>query len=313
MNLQDELRRTIEEYESINLAKNYLTKLRHRIAILRQDLHEIETLVNQSSMDIAKLESFSLTSLFFELLGDKASQLEQAKQSYLQNILKYRELKRRLELSEYEKNILEKKVARAEQVNLQLNTLLRTRENLLDQTEPELKRGIMALNRKIEQQLRFKTEIKEANNLSYKTIEYLSKMIELLNKIWFWGNMKWFSKLFNNTQSHIDRAQELLYKAKQNIIHLEDKMKHIEQYNKSQVPNFRLELSHYFSEIYIENLILDWVVRGRIKNAFTSIISTRDKIKLLQITLKKQSKDIDQYIEQLELEKKQLLLNKQAN
>lgn len=308
MNLQEELRQTIEEYESIKLAQTYFEKLLDRIAVLQEEIIAIEELIDQSSVDIAKLESFSLSSLFFELLGDKESQLERAKQIYLQNILRYKELKKRLELSQYEKNILEKKVARSEQVSMKLNALLKTRENLLDQTEPELRYQIQALNQKIEQQFRFKTEIKEANNLAYKIIEYLSKMIDLLNKIWFWGNIKWFPKTKANHQSHIDRAQELLYKSKQLIIHLEDEMRHIDRFNLSNVPNFRLELSHHFSEIYIENLILDWIVRGRIRNAQTSIINTRDKIKLLQITLKKQSKDIDAYIKELEIEKKQLLL-----
>lgn len=308
MNLQKELRITIEEYESIKLAQAYFNNLLNRIEGLQDEIESIEELIDQSSVDIAKLESFSLTSLFFELLGDKESQLERAKQVYLQNILRYQELKKRLELSQYEKNILEKKIARADQVSMKLNALIKTRENLLDQTEPDLRRQIQALNKKIEQQFRFKTEIKEINNISYKIIEYLNKMIDTLNKIWFWGNFTWFAKTKANHQSHIDRAQQLLYKSKQLIIHLEDELRRIDQYDLKNLPNFRLELSQHFSEIYIENLILDWIVRGRIKNALISIVNTRDKIKFMQITLKKQSKDIDRYIGDLELEKKNLLL-----
>jgi hypothetical protein len=310
MNLQEELRQTIEEYESIKLARSYYKNLVDRIDLIHKELIFLENIIDRNSGDIAKLEGFSLKGLFYELLGDKESQLENAKQAYLQNILKYRELKRRMELSKYEQSILEKKVARFEEVSLKLNTLVKTRENLLDQTEPKLRREITALNHKIERQIRRKAELNAANNLAYKIIEYLGKMIDLLNQTWAWGSINWnpFSKISN--QSSIDRAQELLYKSKQLLIRLEDELVQIEKFAQKEDPSFELTLSRRFSEIYIENLILDWILRGRIRNAKTSISNTRDKIKLLQFALKKESRDIDSYIIQLEKQKKQLILNK---
>ncbi len=312
MNLQEELRHTIEEYESIKLARSYYENLVDRIELIRQELLYLEEIIDRNSGDIAKLEGFSLKGLFYELLGDKESQLEKAKQAYLQNILKYRELKRRMELSRYEKSILEKKVARFDEVSLKLNTLVKTRENLLDQTEPRLRHEINSLNAKIERQIRRKAELKEANNLAYKIIEYLGKMIDLLNQTWAWGSINWnpFSKI--SKQSSIDRAQELLYKSKQLLIRLEDELVQIEKHAQNENPSFELTLARRFSEIYIENLILDWILRGRIRNAKTSIFNTRDKIKLLQFALKKESRDIDHYIQQLERQKKQLILNKKS-
>jgi hypothetical protein len=312
MNLQEELRQTIEEYESIKLARSYYENLVDRIDLIRKDLLQLEDIIDRHSGDIAKLEGFSLKGLFYELLGDKESQLEKAKQAYLQNILRYRELKRRMELSNYEKSILEKKVARFDEVSLKLNALVKTRENLLDQTEPRLRREIQSLNAKIERQIRRKAELKAANNLAYKIIEYLGKMIDLLNQTWAWGSISWnpFSKISN--QSNIDRAQELLYKSKQLLIRLEDELVQIEKHAQKEDPSFELTLARRFSEIYIENLILDWILRGRIRNAKTSISNTRDKIKLLQFALKKESRDIDSYIQQLERQKKQLILNKKS-
>ena len=217
-----------------------------------------------------------------------------------------------MELSSCEKSILEKKVARFDEVSLKLNTLVKTRENLLDQTEPRLRHEINALNAKIERQIRRKAELKEANNLAYKIIEYLGKMIDLLNQTWAWGSISWnpFSKI--SKQSSIDRAQELLYKSKQLLIRLEDELVQIEKHAQKENPSFELTLARRFSEIYIENLILDWILRGRIRNAKTSIFNTRDKLKLLQFALKKESRDIDHYIQQLERQKKQLILNKKS-
>lgn len=312
MNLQEELRQTIEEYESVKLARSYYKNLLDRIDLIRQELGHLEEIIDRSSGDIARLEGFSIKSLFYELLGDKESQLEKAKQAYLQNILKYRELKRRMELSRYEQSILEKKVARFDEVSLKLNTLVKTRENLLDQTEPKLRKEIKFLNTKIERQIRRKAELNQANNLSYKIIEYLGKMIDLLNQTWAWGSISWFSFSKNSKQSSIDRAQELLYKSKQLLIRLEDELVQIEKNAQKEDPAFELTISRRFSEIYIENLILDWILRGRIRNAKTSISNTRDKIKLLQFALKKESREIDQYIQQLEKQKKQLILNKKS-
>ncbi len=313
MNLQEELRQTIEEYESIKLARSYFENLITRIDLIRKEQLFLEDIIDRNSGDIAKLEGFSLKGLFYELLGDKESQLEKAKQAYLQNILKYRELKRRLELSYYEKGILEKKVARFDEVSLRLNALVKTRENLLDQTEPRLRKEIKALNDKIELKIRRKAKLQEANNLAYKLVEYLGKMIDLLNQTWVWGSISWLSLPKTRKQSSIDRAQELLYKSKQLLIRLEDELEQLEKFAPTDDPAFQLTLSKRFSEIYIENLILDWILRGRIRNAKTSIANTRDKIKLLQFAFKKESRDIDNYIQQLEKQKKQLILNKKSN
>ncbi len=310
MNLQEELLQTIEEYESIKLARSYYDNLIVRIDQLEQELRLLEEMIDRHYGDIAQLEGFSIKSLFYELLGDKESQLEKAKQAYLQDVLKHRELKRRLELSNYEKSILKEKVDRFDEVSLRLNALVKSRENLLDQTEPKLRREIKALNNKIEQQIRRKAEIKQANNLAYKIIEYLTKMVELLNQTGAWGRISWFPFARSTSQSGIDRAQELLYKSKQVLIRLEDELEHLRRYDNRENQSFQLTLSKRFSEIYIENLILDWIILGRIRNAKTSVANTRDKIKLLQFALKKESRDIDQYIRRLEKQKKQLILNK---
>jgi len=307
MNLQEELRQTIEEYESVKLARSYYINLVKRIEVIEKELIFLEDIIDRKSGDIAQLEGFSLK-------GDKESQLEKAEQAYLHNILKYRELKRRLELSKYEESVLKEKVARFDEVSLRLNALIKTRENLLDQTEPKLRQEIKGLNKKIERLIGRKAEIKQANNLAYKIIEYLGKMVDLLNQTWAWGSISWFPfSNKNSKQSSIDRAQELLYKSKQLLIRLEDQLVQLKKYDRKDDHSFQLTLSKRFSEIYIENLILDWILRGRIRNAKTSISNTRDKIKLLQFALKKESRDIDNYIQQLEKQKKQLILNKKSN
>ena len=81
-------------------------------------------------------------------------------------------------------------------------------------------------------------------------------------------------------------------------------------YNPRQL-NLSLNLDSFtrFIDIFFDNLISDWVVQQRIRNALSNVVSVKDKASRLIGTLEMDDKDLVVKMKQLEKEKKQLVLN----
>lgn len=307
MNIQKEIEKVKAELESIKFAEAYLPKLERKLNYDKTHLINIGKLIDDKYKDIGQLESFTIKRLFIEFLGDKESQLERERQQYLQLALKYRELKQTIKLMEYERDILQEKVNNLDKVQLKLNALIKARENLLKDVEKETKEKVIEINIKIDQKIRLITEIKEAKEIGYKIKEKLQRATDNLKKINTWSEIEnFFSNSTPPKQNHLDNAQEDISAAQQLLIRLENELNDIWQLPQQQQP------SRYttFLEDYNENLIIDWLLAGQIKNARHLLENTSDKVEIIIQRLKKEEALAKKYAQNLDKEKRKVLLQK---
>ncbi len=305
MDLQDELRQALEEHQSMTLAVRHYEKLRERLLDCFDELELLEEELQDSYHSIQQLETFSLRGVFLKILGDEEEQLGQERQAYLEKVLRYRELKHSIELMEFEEKVLAKKVEEAESVGMRLNALIKTREGSLMRSDDMARKKIQQIYDRIDRRERQKAQIQQIINLGYKLTTKLDRMAEYLLGTRNWG--KWGKLFAKSNPTNIDRAQTVFYQAKQLVFQLEEAL---EELNRDQADGaaYSLALSGELSRLYIESLISDWVIQGKIRNALSNVQSVRDRAQLIILSLKKQRQVIDRDIKDLDRQKRELVI-----
>lgn len=303
MGIKKELKKAVQDFEKAKLAKAHLENIIPRIEDTKIALYRLEKYLEKTNAQFDSITTFSLKELFTNSLIDDEKQLELERQRYLETALQYREFKQSLKLLEYERDLLVSKASRLKDLESSLNILIRSREQLLDDSDATLKRAIGRVDRKIMKQFRIKAKTEAAKKQSYKIIEYIYRVLDLFEAINGWG----FSQSRRGEENYkIDQSEAYLSKIKQLLITLEDELEAINQM--ASQPQFNLDIAGDFSSIYIDNLILDWIISGKIRHAEWTIDNVKDRIELILGQLKAFAHQTQLKINELEEGKRTLLM-----
>lgn len=304
MGIKKELKKAVEEFERAKLAKAHLEKIFPRIEDTRIALYRLEKALDQANYQINSITSFSLKELFSESLVDKEKQLEKERQKYLETALQYREFKQSLKLLEFERDVLVRKVSRIKDLESNLNILVRSREQLLDDSDSGLKSAIARIDKKMMIQYRIKAKTEEAKKLCYKIMEYTYRIFEFFEESGDWG---FFTNRIFGDSYKVDQSETYLSKIKQLLLTLEDELEAINKLSDKEY--FSLNIAEGFSSLYIDNLILDWIISGKIKHAELTLDNVKDRIELILEQLKRHSRRTQSNLLRMEKDKRLLLMS----
>ena len=107
---QAKIQDTIAEIKKFNSIEKHhsitITELENWCA----ELYKLEDQLIINLQDMEELEKMRITSVFYKLLGSQDEQLEKERQEYLTVSIKHKELKKDIEILEYEYKIINSKV-----------------------------------------------------------------------------------------------------------------------------------------------------------------------------------------------------------
>jgi hypothetical protein len=308
--IQDKLKLTLEEIQRLKRVEKHFTKISEDLEASYDELDRLADKLEKEHNDLKQLENLSMKSLFLKVLGSKEEQIEKERQDYLQASLKYNEFKKTVEILEYEKNLLEKKLGDIGLLENKLKTLTEQRESELMKSGTIIGKKLLVLHNDIDQlELRFK-EFSEAVSAGKKAIQMVEKMTYNLEKARDWGNWDMMGKgrmASYNKHSAIDRAREASYNAKYLLDRFQQELYDLG----SSSYNFNLSINNLqnFTDVFFDNLISDWIMQQKIKNALSNVYSVRDKIIRILQSLKMEEKEIKETISRKNKEKKRLILS----
>ena len=309
MNVQEELTKAIENFKSIELAKNHLEKLNDRLGNAHFHLEHLRHVLKKEYEDVKALEDMNINNLFRKILGNVETQLEKERQEYLQAALKYNEFLKTVELMEFEQQLLEKKVAGFNKAKSHLHALIRQREKELIHTNSDSRLLIQNINSEMDAKLNMKREINEALTVGLKVTEILRQMEDHLEKATDWG--QWTSSYNPPGEKyikHVDKANKLSFEAKSLLLLFEDELKDIYEDQKLYLA-YNLESFKHFNSFFYDNLISDWILQKKIKNALSFIQACKDKVIRICSSLKQEFKQTSSAIEYLQNKKEQIVLD----
>ena len=308
---QKQLNKILSKSQDFDRIQKHLKSLELQLANGYKELDKLEKIMDRQGQDVVQLEKLSLKGIFHKILGSKKEQLGKERQEYLQAALKRNEHKKSVELLEYEKGILEDKLAKLKDIPAQAEQLIKKRENDLMRSGTPVGMRILTISKQIDESRRLKREIAEAYEAGEAAIEVLKEMEGFLRNARNWGNWDMMGGRGMTTyvkHSNIDRARARLHKAQHLLNRFEDELRDV--YNPRQL-NMSLNLDSFtrFIDIFFDNLISDWIVQQRIRNALSNVVAVKDRASRLIGTLDMDDKELAVKIKQMSKEKKQLVLN----
>ena len=288
--LQKAIHNTLDEFNNLKKVNSHLQEIETKLNEAYSKVKHYEKQLNNDLKDIEKLEENSVKSLFHSVLGNKVQQLEKERQEYLESSLKFKEYSKRIQILEFEKEILQKKIVNIEELKTRLIDLKNRRKNeILNSNNSEVKVHLETLLIDLENAKLTKKELGEAMIEGENCIKLLSIVISYLKKARDWG--RW-----NNPNDRrgaymknrsIDNAIQNLSKAQ---VRLDIFSKELADLGDNYI-KFDLSKAQFgqFTEFFFDNLISDWIVQQKIKSTISNVESIIDKIRRIILGLKEES------------------------
>ncbi len=309
MDLGQKLKNAITELEQKRTAAKHLKVVQADLEKAFQELETHEQLASKEYREYRDLEKMGLRRLFGTVLGNREQQLERERQEHLEAVLGLKKCKQEVELLEFEVGVLEGKVDGLVELQKEVQKLMSAREKaIVKGTENKaLRRQILDLTSDIDQLVRQFVEAREAYKAGVNAEKILVEMRAYLRKSAEWGWWDDSRKVKYVQQTNIDRAYRLSGKATQLLRKFDRELRDVfprqELRHSFQLFNFR-----QFDKSFYMNLIFDWIIREKVKNALHNVESVLDQVQHYLRTLKRYLEITDETRVAAEKQKKELIL-----
>ena len=307
--LQAQIEEVIRQIVHLDKVEDQLTTTRSELKESLRQLEKIEKKLNYEAEDIEKLEGLSTRGIFHTILGNKESQLEKERQEYLELSLKFEDLRKTIQLLEYEENLLEAKLGSSDELNVTLERLKQAREDEIIQSDPELRDRLNLVSKNLEEQYHLKKQLDEAIEIGEVCFNMINQIASHLQQVKNWGDWKGRNRRRKSRylkKDAIDRARNLSFQVKHQLTLFDKELRDI-----GKRLNADLDTSQFtdFNKFFFDNLITDWIMHQKVIGALRSVINTGRQIKSLLQRLKTDLAECDQFIKDLKSKREHILIS----
>jgi len=306
---QKEIRASLEEYEILKKVNVHINEIDLQLKEAYAKIKSMDKQMDKELKDIEQLEKIGIKSLFYKTLGNKEDQLDKERQEYLELSLKYKEYKKEVELMEYERDLLSKKLSGVGDLEQRIKQLKQSRQNeILSGRNDPLRNELKDLVHRQDVNYALQVEIDQAIQEGAKCLKTLENIIGHLRQSTDWG--RW--DMYGNDrrakyikQRSIEQALRLIPNAQHQLNLFTRELRDLGE--KDIV--LKLDAVHFnkFRDFFFDNLISDWIIQQRIRNTLSNIEGTHAHVKRICLTLNQESKVLKKKIEELKSRQDQIL------
>ena len=302
-----------EAYEGNRRWEKIRIHRKHLKAAIKEAEFELamyEKQMEKEQRDVTVLEGKSVRKLFYELLGTKDPLMEKERQEFLAAFLKRQAVQKHLEILQYEDSILSRQAKLLSGVKETLKTLLAAKKRALTDKNAKGKgtRKLMALDKKLVAYKNFLREVVEAKAAGKACLVILEKIAKQLDEVHDWGTNTFSSKkVKRRPRRWVNRATKNAYKAKSLLQKFEIELRDISDHYGLSYQDEMTSI-HLFLELFVDNLIVDWVIQKRINHTLHGVESVHDRVTMILMLLKNEVTEVNLLIKEVEQEKKSVLI-----
>jgi hypothetical protein len=240
--------------------------------------------------DVLRLEKLSTATIYHKILGNIGSVIEKEKEEYLLAVLHYDDLSNKLNLLEYEINILNEKINKKQNLTARLSEFIYQKADMISEEDDHtFFHALKRMDDKINELKRIKNEIAEADIAQEQLKAYLIQVAEGLNKI-----DPWFD--FSSNQQYTSYARLKYQSGARQIISMIDQLGknlNTQLADISNDLNIKHDLNPYIDFVQsIHKAAIDGWHSGRYlaraKNSIEDYIDTTIKVKQKLLELDQQ-------------------------
>lgn len=188
MTTKDDIQELISSIARLELKKRYLNELMQSRKEMELQLKQLEKIVEKELADVIKVEKASFKSILSKIKGIHNNRIEKEREEYIQAALKLKECAERLDLLDYEINVIQSKIENIRSLKSRLTWLLKKRNDELVASSSVHTQKLIHLNTEQDSIRRYKTEIREALDATKTYQNDLFKIIKDIESAAFWSS-----------------------------------------------------------------------------------------------------------------------------
>lgn len=273
-----------------------LSKVRHSLAEERFRLKALAETLRKETLDVERLESLSLTALFYEILGSKEEQLNKERQEQLAANLSYVQCSHAVRFLEQDLSHLTQRFEGFKGLDERYESVLRDKERLLLESPGDDARRLVDLAEKIGSLNSNQKELKEAILAGDAVQASLENVIHFLSSAKSWGTWDLLDDTFISTLMKHRRIDD----ARRHVHEAQVRLKCFER----ELDDVRLDVSvaidigpfATFADYVFDNLITDWIVRSKIVNSRGSASKALENVQDTVSKLQERSEEVARQI-----------------
>lgn len=308
MNYNEQLLQLQERVSQKKSCESKLKELKSQREELDSRVQEFKKVMRNEQADVDRLESTSLTSVFYAIIGKKEDMLDKEKVEAYAAKVKY-------DSAVQELNLIEENVCRMEAQLRELSGCEREYEALLREKETAIKESgsadaekIFQLEKQIMAQKSHKKEIGEAISAGSRALNSVSSVLSSLDSAEGWGTWDLLGGgLISDLakHSHLDEAQGKVQNLQSELRRFKTELADVTINADMQV---NVDGFLRFADYFFDGLFADWAVLDKISQSKSSVLSTKNQIENVLSRLRTMDANTEQTIKKLEAEKNSIVL-----
>lgn len=303
MNYNEQLQKLQEKAAQKKSVEAKLRELKAQKDELNNRVYVFKKTMRREQADVDRLERTSLSSVFYAMLGKKEEMLDKEKVEAYAAKVKCDSAVEELKVLEDDLQQREAQLRDLIDCEQQYHALLQEKREAIKATDSLDAERIIQIEQQIAEQKNHKKEIKEAISAGTLALGAAISIVSSLDSAQSWGTYD----LVNGgliagmaKHSYLDEAQNKVITLQSQLrkfkTELTDVTIHAEM--KVNVDGFLR-----FADYFYDGLFADWAVLDRIGQSKSSVVAVKTKIESALSKLKRMDAAVDQMIQQLEMER----------
>jgi hypothetical protein len=257
--------------------------------------------------DVDKLESLSLTGMFYSVLGTKSEHLDKEKQEYVAAKLKYDESVEAVTDLQAEANRLQQELEAFQSVDHDYGQLIKEKESLLANGNDPRAERLLGLSERLVDLKSDQKELTEAIQAGDAASRGLRQVQTALQSAANWGTWDMLGGGMLSTMakhSKIDSAKQHAHAAQRQLRRFQEELA-----DAGQRLKLSLEIGGFskFADYFFDGLIADWVVQSKIREASSACSSTMSQVSSSVGKCRRRLADTERECEQVEQQRREFI------
>lgn len=312
--MYSELNKKLEEVQQkiyrLNKIDSILEGLRSDEADLKHKVYELKTVLDKENLDVEKLDSTNIVSIFYSITGKLEDKKEKEQREALSAKLKHDQAN--YDLYSIQTEISKLLVEKENYMNCrdEFNSLYAQKKELLIRSDASSANKILEITKKIDESKRNLKELREAVSAGSSAVYSLDSALDSLGSAQGWGTWDLLGGgLIADLakHSHIDNAMSEVEQAHHNLRRFKSELADVRiNYD------IRFETDGFgkFADFFFDGLIADWYMQSKINNSYESVSNVKNQVTSTIYKLQQMESQEEQYLKKLENELKSIIIGK---
>ncbi len=269
--------RLIEVKEKMRLKTKYedhIDRLYSYIKKEEQNRYKLRSQLEKEKEDVTRLETFTLTNIFYTITGRKLAKVDKEQQEVLAAKLKYSESVETLRDMEQEMVEFQKKLFSVSRVNEEYQQVLQEKEGLIHDEESIWSEKLYDIAEKEANLTGALKEYGEAIAAGRQAVNTLNMALSSLQAAKNWSTVDMFGGGLITTamkHSNFDDAKHYIHSAQSKLRQFQEELLDIKTHYEA---NVEIGGMLTFVDYFFDSFIVDWIVHGKINESYSQTQST---------------------------------------